>query len=150
MTVIGIQGNDPQLRNNFTSYLIKFFTRKKKTVSVFAYNGKNCDIDIPGKDSHRHRIAGAREVLAVSKTRWALVHESSSHTPTNAVLLLDRLGTKGIILALNFPGETDMLISLDTANKCVKIYEGKELLQVFKLDSTGQMADFILSSILEK
>jgi molybdopterin-guanine dinucleotide biosynthesis protein B len=33
------------------------------------------DIDRPGKDSHLHREAGAREVLVASAERWALMHE---------------------------------------------------------------------------
>lgn len=147
MTVIGIRGNSPQLRNNLTRDLIGYLTSKNKTVAVFAYNGTDCDIDIPGKDSYRHRTAGAREVLAVSKLRWALVHESTSGTIKNRDRLLDKLRTNDIILAPNFPDKTDILISLDTTDKCVKIYKDTECLNVFNLDSTVQMADFILSSI---
>ena len=33
------------------------------------------DVDQPGKDSHRHRQAGATEVLVSSANRWALMHE---------------------------------------------------------------------------
>ncbi len=33
------------------------------------------DLDQPGKDSHRHRAAGASEVLLTSSARWALLHE---------------------------------------------------------------------------
>lgn len=33
------------------------------------------DIDQPGKDSYRHRMAGASEVLISSGNRWALMHE---------------------------------------------------------------------------
>ena len=33
------------------------------------------DVDHPGKDSYRHRAAGAREVLLASRNRFALMHE---------------------------------------------------------------------------
>jgi molybdopterin-guanine dinucleotide biosynthesis protein B len=33
------------------------------------------DIDRPGKDSYRHREAGASEVLLSCNDRWALMHE---------------------------------------------------------------------------
>jgi molybdopterin-guanine dinucleotide biosynthesis protein B len=33
------------------------------------------DIDRPGKDSYRHREAGASEVLIASGTRWVLMNE---------------------------------------------------------------------------
>lgn len=33
------------------------------------------DVDQPGKDSYRHRAAGASEVMVVSDRRWVLMHE---------------------------------------------------------------------------
>ena len=33
------------------------------------------DVDVPGKDSYRHRQAGAAEVLVTSSRRWVLMHE---------------------------------------------------------------------------
>ena len=44
------------------------------------------DLDTPGKDSFRHREAGAHEVLVVGGQRWALLHETSGEPPA-----LDRL-----------------------------------------------------------
>ncbi|MGE5641358.1 MAG: molybdopterin-guanine dinucleotide biosynthesis protein B, partial [Clostridia bacterium] len=32
-------------------------------------------VDTPGKDSYRHRHAGATEVLVTSSRRWVLMHE---------------------------------------------------------------------------
>jgi molybdopterin-guanine dinucleotide biosynthesis protein B len=33
------------------------------------------DVDQPGKDSYRHRHAGASEVLVTSSRRWVMIHE---------------------------------------------------------------------------
>jgi molybdopterin-guanine dinucleotide biosynthesis protein B len=33
------------------------------------------DVDQPGKDSYRHRAAGASEVMVVSDKRWVIMHE---------------------------------------------------------------------------
>jgi molybdopterin-guanine dinucleotide biosynthesis protein B len=44
-------------------------------VSLIKHAHHNFDIDQPGKDSYRHREAGAAEVLVSSKVRWALMHE---------------------------------------------------------------------------
>jgi molybdopterin-guanine dinucleotide biosynthesis adapter protein len=43
----------------------------------------HCDFDIdhPGKDSYRHRKAGATEVLITSAKRWALIHELDDAEP---------------------------------------------------------------------
>ena len=45
------------------------------------------DMDRPGKDTFRHREAGALEVLVASNTRWALLHEVGGTEPTLPELL---------------------------------------------------------------
>ena len=44
-------------------------------VSVVKHAHQHFDIDRPGKDSHRHRSAGATEVLVASSQRLALLRE---------------------------------------------------------------------------
>ena len=44
-------------------------------------------MDRPGKDTYRHREAGAHEVLVASGTRWALLHEIVGEEPDLPVLL---------------------------------------------------------------
>ncbi len=44
-------------------------------VSLLKHAHHSFDVDQPGKDSFRHRVAGCREVLVSSATRWALMHE---------------------------------------------------------------------------
>ena len=44
-------------------------------VSLVKHAHHSFDVDQPGKDSFRHRVAGCREVLVSSATRWALMHE---------------------------------------------------------------------------
>ncbi|HEX4857898.1 MAG TPA: molybdopterin-guanine dinucleotide biosynthesis protein B, partial [Usitatibacteraceae bacterium] len=44
-------------------------------VSLIKHAHHEFDIDQPGKDSHRHREAGASEVLVASSNRWVLMHE---------------------------------------------------------------------------
>ncbi len=44
-------------------------------VSLVKHAHHGFDVDQPGKDSHRHRMAGCAEVLVTSALRWALIHE---------------------------------------------------------------------------
>ena len=44
-------------------------------VSLVKHAHHDFDVDRPGKDSHRHRMAGCSEVLVTSAVRWALMHE---------------------------------------------------------------------------
>lgn len=44
-------------------------------VSLIKHAHHDFDVDQPGKDSYRHRKAGASEILVSSSRRWALMHE---------------------------------------------------------------------------
>ena len=44
-------------------------------VSLIKHAHHTFDVDQPGKDSYRHRHAGATEVLVTSSRRWVLMHE---------------------------------------------------------------------------
>jgi molybdopterin-guanine dinucleotide biosynthesis protein B len=44
-------------------------------VSLIKHAHHHFDIDVPGKDSYRHRHAGASEILVTSSRRWVLMHE---------------------------------------------------------------------------
>ena len=57
------------------------------SVSTVKHAHHGFDMDRPGKDSHRHRAAGAREVLVSGGARWALLHELDGPEPTLPELL---------------------------------------------------------------
>lgn len=59
------------------------------------------DMDRPGKDSYRHREAGAEEVLVASPTRWVLLHEVSDAEPALPDLLA-RLAPVDLVLVEGF------------------------------------------------
>ena len=60
------------------------------------------DIDRPGKDSWEHRKAGAAEVLVVSDTRWALMHELNGAPEPSLSDLLAKLAPADIVLIEGF------------------------------------------------
>lgn len=55
--------------------LIPVLVARGLVVALVKHAHHDFDIDHPGKDSYRHRKAGAREVLVTSSARWALMHE---------------------------------------------------------------------------
>jgi molybdopterin-guanine dinucleotide biosynthesis protein MobB len=69
-------------------------------VSTLKRTHHDVDMDKPGKDSFRHRAAGAEEVMVVSGTRWALLRE----TPEGADLatLVARMAPVDLVLAEGF------------------------------------------------
>ena len=54
-------------------------------------------MDRPGKDSHRHRAAGAHEVMIAAGSRWVLLHEVVGAEPPLPDLL-DRMDPVDLIL----------------------------------------------------
>ncbi len=55
--------------------LVEHWTRKGLVVSTVKHAHHTVDLDQPGKDSYRHREAGAREVMLATSRRWILTHE---------------------------------------------------------------------------
>jgi len=73
--VIGIVGWSGSGKTTLFSELIPILTGRGFTVSTMKHTHHDFDMDQPGKDSYRHREAGAQEVLLTSRKRWALLHE---------------------------------------------------------------------------
>jgi molybdopterin-guanine dinucleotide biosynthesis protein B len=55
--------------------LIPRFIGAGLRVSLIKHAHHTFDVDQPGKDSYRHRQAGASEILVTSSRRWVLMHE---------------------------------------------------------------------------
>lgn len=75
MNVIGICGYSGAGKTQLIEALIPLLKARGLRVSVIKHAHHRFDIDHPGKDSHRHREAGAFEVLIASRHRLALVRE---------------------------------------------------------------------------
>ena len=72
--IIGITGRPGSGKTNLLVGLVGEFTRRGLTVSTMIGADDPAAIDQPGKDSFRHRAAGAEEVMVTSAQRWALIH----------------------------------------------------------------------------
>jgi molybdopterin-guanine dinucleotide biosynthesis adapter protein len=75
MKVFGIAGYSGSGKTTLIEKLIPIMTARGLRVSVIKHAHHGFDLDRPGKDSFRHREAGATEVLMLSGDRWVLMHE---------------------------------------------------------------------------
>jgi molybdopterin-guanine dinucleotide biosynthesis protein B len=75
MKIFGVTGWKNSGKTGLMERLITEFTARGLTVSSIKHAHHSFDIDHPGRDSYRHRDAGARQVLLASRNRWALMHE---------------------------------------------------------------------------
>ena len=73
--VFGFAGWSGSGKTTLIERLIPRLVARGLTVSLVKHAHHEFDIDQPGKDSFRHRVAGCTEVLVSSSRRWALMHE---------------------------------------------------------------------------
>lgn len=67
-------------------------------VSLIKHAHHEVDVDHPGKDSWRHRQAGCSEVMLVSGSRWALMHELRGEPEPGFAEQLSRLSPCDLVL----------------------------------------------------
>lgn len=75
MRVVGFAAYSGAGKTTLVEALIPRFVARGLRVAVIKHAHHRFDVDTPGKDSWRHRKAGAREVLVVSDVRMALMRE---------------------------------------------------------------------------
>jgi len=75
MRIFGLAGWSGSGKTTLMAALIPELVSRGITVSTLKHAHHAFDVDQPGKDSWRHRQAGAQEVMISSENRWALMHE---------------------------------------------------------------------------
>ena len=87
MKCLGLVGWSGSGKTTLLTALLPLLVARGLTVSTLKHAHHGFDLDQPGKDSFRHREAGAHEVLVASARRWALLHENADAMPDFATLL---------------------------------------------------------------
>ena len=87
MKVLGIVGWSGSGKTTLIVAVLPLLRAAGLSVSTVKHAHHGFDMDQPGKDTYRHRLAGAHEVLVASSRRWALLHESTEGEPTLPDLL---------------------------------------------------------------
>ncbi|HEY0200113.1 MAG TPA: molybdopterin-guanine dinucleotide biosynthesis protein B [Burkholderiaceae bacterium] len=88
MQVVCFAGYSGSGKTTLIEQLIPALLRRGLRVSVVKHAHHRFDIDQPGKDSYRHRQAGAFEVLVASDQRLALMRENPAPTPPDVHALI--------------------------------------------------------------
>ena len=82
MKTFGFAGWSGSGKTTLIEKLIPRFASRGLKVSLIKHAHHAFDVDHPGKDSYRHRHAGAAEILVTSSRRWVLMHElRGAHEP---------------------------------------------------------------------
>ena len=105
MKVIGLAGWSGAGKTTLLTRLIPHFNALGLRVSVIKHAHHRFDVDVPGKDSWRHREAGAAEVLVSSENRWALMHELRGASEPRLPDLLGKLSPVDLVVVEGFKRE---------------------------------------------
>lgn len=96
--IVGLAGWSGSGKTALIEGLIPELARHGLRVTTVKHAHHDFEIDVPGKDSWRHRAAGATEVVVSSARRWAVVHENRG-TPEPALAdIVARLSPTDIVL----------------------------------------------------
>lgn len=102
MNVFGITGYKNAGKTTLTERLVAEFTRRGLAVSTVKHAHHAIDLDTPGKDTHRHRSAGARQVMLATAARWALMTETRDGPEPELPDLLARMEPVDLVLVEGF------------------------------------------------
>ena len=156
--IFGVTGWKNSGKTGLVERLVAEFTARGLVVSTIKHTHHGVDLERPGTDTHRHRLAGAQEVLLASDTRIAQLHELRDTPKPDLQALVKRLRPCDLVLVEGFKSashpkieacrsETGQpLIARDssTVRAVAADHTPADLpCPLFDLDDTKAIADFI-------
>jgi len=159
--VFGITGWKNTGKTGLVERLVTELSFRGFTVSTIKHAHHSFDIDYQGRDSYRHREAGACEVLLSSGNRWALMHELRGADEMSLADLLMKLTPVDVVLVEGFKTEgheklechrasTSTMVIGRADDTIIGIASDIELdveLPFFDLNDTKVIADFMLTRL---
>jgi molybdopterin-guanine dinucleotide biosynthesis protein B len=102
MRIFGLAGWSGSGKTTLLAGLIPELVARGLSVSTIKHAHHEFDVDRPGKDSWRHRQAGATEVMVASSRRWALMHELRDAPELSLDQLVARMSPVDLLLVEGF------------------------------------------------
>ncbi len=157
MKIYGVTGWKNNGKTGLMERLVAEFCARGFTVSTIKHAHHATDVDQPGTDSHRHRQAGASEVVLASAGRVAIMQELRGAAEPPLAELLARLNPVDLVLVEGFKREphpkieafrqsagTELIALRDPSIRAVASDTPLELDRpVFDLNDTAAIADFV-------
>ncbi len=106
MKIYGVTGWKNAGKTGLMERLVAEFTARGLRVSTIKHAHHTTDVDQPGRDSHRHRVAGAQQVLLSSPHRWALMTELRDDAEPPLSDLLGHLAPVDLVLIEGYKRES--------------------------------------------
>jgi len=98
MKVFGIVGWKDSGKTTLVTKLIHELKSRGLRIATVKHAHCQISLDDPGKDSHRHRMAGAEQVVIASPQRWGVIKELNSESEPTLADFLSKLDPVDIVL----------------------------------------------------
>ena len=96
--IIGVCGFKNSGKTTLVEKLVLHLTEQGYKISTVKHAHHDFDIDHEGRDSFRHRKAGATEVAVISQQRWAIMHELRGDVPPSLDAVLTKLAPCDLVI----------------------------------------------------
>jgi molybdopterin-guanine dinucleotide biosynthesis adapter protein len=160
MKVYGVIGWKNSGKTSLMERLVANITGRGFSVSTVKHVHHAVDLDQPGKDTFRHRQAGAQEVVLASADRFALMVEHRGPEPELATILA-RLAPVDLVLVEGYKRDTHRKVEvwrdatgqplIQPSDPLVRAVATDAILDlpvpVLDLNDTAAVADFILAEV---
>jgi molybdopterin-guanine dinucleotide biosynthesis adapter protein len=160
MKVYGVIGWKNSGKTSLMERLVADITGRGFSVSTVKHVHHSVDLDQPGKDTFRHRQAGAREVVLASADRLAILVEHRGPEPELPEVLA-RMAPVDLVLVEGYKRDAHPKVEVwreetgqpliqpdDTLVRAVATDAALTLpVPVLDLNDTGAVADFILREV---
>jgi molybdopterin-guanine dinucleotide biosynthesis protein B len=100
--LFGIVGASGSGKTTLITALLREFRRRGLSISTIKHAHHGFDMDRPGKDSWRHREAGAAQVMVASNNGWALLQTESAEDEISPAKLAQHMIAVDLILVEGF------------------------------------------------
>ncbi len=162
MKIYGVTGWKNTGKTGLMERLVLEMVGRGLRVSTIKHAHHDTETDLPGRDSYRHRQAGAREVILSSPRRWAVMHELRGDAEPALDDLIARLTPVDLVLIEGYKRSAHPKIEAHRAetgrallapdNPSIRAVASDTALgglpvPVLPLDDTSAIADFILRDL---
>ena len=106
MNIIGVAGFKNSGKTTLVEKLVRHLTGLGYSVSTVKHAHHSFDIDHEGRDSFRHRKAGASQVAVISKQRTAIIHELRGEEPPSLEQVLTQLKPCDLVIVEGYKRDT--------------------------------------------
>ncbi len=161
MKLYGVTGWKNNGKTTLVERLVAEISGRGFSVSTIKHAHHAFDVDHKGRDSYRHREAGAREVLVGSGARWALIHELRDEQEPTLDALISRLSPCDLVLIEGYKRDVHPKIEayrleagkdlIATGDNSIKLIATDTPLDIDRpqrnLNDISGIADFILGEV---